>query len=45
MKTFKVLKSHYVQKTPKSQFLPSEMSMKEMHRFYVEYCNSNNYEV
>ena len=49
IKTLKVLKSHYVQKNPQktttSKFLPSEMSIKEMHRLYIEYCNKNNYEV
>lgn len=45
IKSFKVLASHYVWKTTTSQFVPSEMSIKEMHQPYVEYCNSNNYEV
>ena len=36
IKTFKVQESHYVRKSAKEQFLPPELSIKEMHRLYIE---------
>ena len=33
---FKTVESHYVRKTATAQYLPEELSVKEMHRMYVE---------
>ena len=38
IKLFKCVESHYVRKEVKWQYLPEELTVKEMHRMYVEYC-------
>ena len=38
IKSFRVIESHYVRHTETAQFLPSELSIREMHRYYVEDC-------
>ena len=43
--SFRCLKSHYVRKTRKEQFLPSELTLKGMHRMYIKYCQDNNYKI
>ena len=40
---FKVVESHYVRKTAKEQFFPSELNIQEMHRLYLEFCQEKQY--
>ena len=43
--SFRCLISHYVRKTRKEQFLPSEVILKRMHRMHIKYCQDNNYKI
>ncbi len=46
IKSFKVVESHYVRKSLADyQFLPQDLSVKEMHRMYIEHCNEKGYEM
>jgi len=38
---FKTVDSHYVRKTAKAQYLPQQLTVKEMHRMYVEEHDGN----
>ena len=39
------MESHYVRKTATCQYLPPELSIKEMHRLNGEYCIENDLEI
>ena len=40
---FKVVESHYARENVKSQFLPENLSVTEMHRMYIKWCSENNH--
>lgn len=42
IKTFKVIDSHYVRKSVSAQFLPAELSIREMHRLFILHCEEKN---
>ena len=39
---FKTMEAHYVRSREKSQFLPSTLSISEMYRMYIRWCQAQN---
>ena len=42
--SFKVVESHYVRKNEKCQFLPKDLTISEMHRLFLRFCEEKSYE-